>query len=339
MTTLTPLDFETITNPLGPPPAVKEALASFDASSTPPDPEWRALREALAARLHLPVEQVWAGERLLDASALAFIRPKQQTLVFTPAPTAYTDAVLAAAGEVIEYPAQREGRSGWSWGEADALRGLRTAYAIVGRPSDPFGACLGLSRLARVSAFARALGPSPLLLDESLAPFVDGIEDSLPLLEDHSNLVILRSLQREYGLGNLGVEYMIGPAPLIERVRAEATKGRQGPMVAVLQIAGLTCLEKDRDQALWGRMRAHEGGSILRRGLTEAGLTVVSPEEASYVLVQTSGDASATTQALLERGYRVLDCTPLGLPGHVRIAARRADLCEQLLEEVIDVVL
>lgn len=341
MHTPAPLDFETVTNPLGPPPAVKEVLASFDASSTPPDPEWRVLREALATRLHLPIEQVWAGDGLLEATARAFIRPKQRTLVFTPAPTAYVDAVLAAAGEMVEYPAQREGRGGpprWSWGDADALRGLRTAYAVLGRPSDPFGSCLGLARSAKVSAFLRALGPSPLLLDESLAPFVDGIEDSLPLLAEHSNLLVLRSLQREYGLGSLAVEYVVGPAPLIERVRAEATKGSHGPMMAVLQVAGLTSLEKDGDHARWGRMRAHEGAAILRRGLTEAGLTVASPEEASYVLLRTPGDASATTQALLERGYRVLDCTPLGLPSHIRIAARRADMCEQLLDEIIDVV-
>ena len=54
-------------NPFGPVPAVREALASFDAYNRYPDPAASALREALAQYLDVPAQDVVAGAGSLGA--------------------------------------------------------------------------------------------------------------------------------------------------------------------------------------------------------------------------------------------------------------------------------
>ena len=326
-----PLDFETITNPLGPPLAVREALASLDPAATP-DLGWRALRNALASRMGVSAEQIWAGEGLLHCLLRAFVRPGQRALILTPSPPIYVDAVLEAGGEALEHEGRRDPRTGWGW-EATGLRGLGVACAVLGSPNDPTGAYLGPEK---VRAFARALAPAPLIVDESLLPFFEDAGDMLSLLSSHPNLVVLRSLGREYGLGSLAVEYVVGSVSLMERVGAAT--GPTGPTTVAAQVAGLVALETGERHVARGRKSAQEGGAVLRQGLTEAGLEVASPATASYVLVRTPGDASETTRALLRRDYRVLDCTPLEMPRHIRIAARRPEAVRGLLDVLIDVI-
>jgi histidinol-phosphate/aromatic aminotransferase/cobyric acid decarboxylase-like protein len=54
------------------------------------------------------------------------------------------------------------------------------------------------------------------------------------------------------------------------------------------------------------------------------------PSAAHFFLLPV-GDAAACRSALLGRGVVVRDCASFGLPGHIRIAARRPEENDQLL--------
>jgi histidinol-phosphate/aromatic aminotransferase/cobyric acid decarboxylase-like protein len=331
------IDFQTIANPLGPSEAVRRALASFD-PKTPPDPEWTALREALALRLGLDAAQVWAGEGLMEAVVRALGRPGHRAVVFTPASESYVDAVLRAGGEAVEWRAQRQ-RGVWRWDLRElhaSWKGLRATCTVLGNPNDPTGAAIGPQEVRRL---AQAVAPAPLVVDERCLPFVDGAAESLPLIADQPNVVVLRSLQRAYGLGSLAVEHVAASPETVSKVRAAMTS-KPASTTAAAQTAGLAALEDGERHLREGMTIAREGAKVLAQACQDLGLRVESSPRASYLLVRLPGrlPAAEVRAALLERGYDVMDCTPMGLPHHIRLAARMPRMCRGLAQALGEVV-
>src|SRR3954454_10739322 len=94
--------------PFGPLPA---AVAAFDGSARElnryPDAGGTRLREALAARFEVPVEQVVLGngaDELIRLAALATLDPGERAVYPWPSFQSYPTAVAAAAGEATEVP-------------------------------------------------------------------------------------------------------------------------------------------------------------------------------------------------------------------------------------------
>ena len=80
------IDFSVNSNPLGPSPAVRAALASVDPSRYPDD-DCRELRQVLAARAGVDPDRVIVGNgssELLWLIALAYLRPGDTLLALTP---------------------------------------------------------------------------------------------------------------------------------------------------------------------------------------------------------------------------------------------------------------
>ena len=66
-------------NPYGPSPRVREALANLAFPHIYPDPESRALREALSAFSGVPVQSLLAGagaDELIDLTMRLFLQPE-----------------------------------------------------------------------------------------------------------------------------------------------------------------------------------------------------------------------------------------------------------------------
>jgi histidinol-phosphate aminotransferase len=65
-----------------------------------------------------------------------------------------------------------------------------------------------------VRAFARALAPATLLVDETYAAFAG--EDCLRLAFEEPNVVVSRTFSKAWSLAGLRVGVLVGPAPMIE---------------------------------------------------------------------------------------------------------------------------
>ena len=78
-------------------------------------------------------------------------------------------------------------------------------------PNAPTGTMFGIEA---VRAFARALAPSTLLIDETYAAFAG--EDCLRLAFEEPNVVVSRTFSKAWSLAGLRVGVLVGPAPMIE---------------------------------------------------------------------------------------------------------------------------
>ncbi|MBI4329011.1 MAG: aminotransferase class I/II-fold pyridoxal phosphate-dependent enzyme, partial [Chloroflexi bacterium] len=119
---------------------------------------------------------------------------------------------------------------------------------------------------------------------------------------------------------------------IVERLRR-----LQGPrsVKAAAQIACLTALG-DAGYLAAARALVRQGKSVLHEGLHDLGVRM-GADQANFVLART-GEATAVCTTLLAQGFRVADCTPYGLPNHVRIAVRSPAQCQLLVEALGRVV-
>jgi histidinol-phosphate aminotransferase len=305
------LDFSVNTNPLGPAPGVLQAIRDADWTRYPGDDE-APLRSALARRAGLGdaagVALGNGSSELLWLVCLAVLRPGEPVAILGPTFGEYARAARATGGRVTV--------------TTDGLAPARLAF--VCNPNNPSGAYCRLEFIRELLADARRV----LVLDEAYAPFVDDRWPSQALLEAHPNLVILRSLTKDQALPGLRLGYLLA-APELARA-AEAVRPPWSVNAGALR-AGLAALTPAAEaHVVRARAVVATSRDLLTRGFSRRGFRVW-PSQANFVLVEV-GDGGAFRRSLLPRGLVVRDCASFGLPGHVRVACRRPEECQRLLD-------
>ena len=198
-------------NAYPPSPKVKEALRDFDPARLRlyPDPTFNRLRHLLARRYGCKADRVFVGngsDEVLRLAVDVFVRNAAPVGVFEPSYSLYP--VLAAIREAPLSPLPLPP-------DDDALASLRLPdprpdlFCLV-NPNAPTGTMFGLEA---VRAFARALAPSVLLLDETYAAFAG--EDCMRLAFEEPNVVVSRTFSKAWSLAGLRVGVLVGPEPLV----------------------------------------------------------------------------------------------------------------------------
>ncbi|CCH79787.1 Putative histidinol-phosphate aminotransferase; tyrosine/phenylalanine aminotransferase (hisC) [Nostocoides japonicum T1-X7] len=98
----------------------------------------------------------------------------------------------------------------------------RTKVVIVCTPNNPTGPAVTQTELR---GFVESMPEDVLIVvDEAYVEFVtnDDPVDSLPLLRDHPNVVVLRTFSKAYGLAGLRVGYAVASPPVAEALRKTA---------------------------------------------------------------------------------------------------------------------
>lgn len=326
------LDFSSNVNPLGTSPRVREAAAAAGLESYP-DRDCLALREALAGRLGVTVESLLVGNgstELIHLLARSRLQPDRRCLVFAPTFGEYEAAAVATGAEVHRVEAAAQDDFRWRLDEAVRTTAeLRPDLVFLCNPNNPTGVAL---EPEAVEQLGEAVGPEGLLvLDDAYMPFADTPWDPSPLL-GRGNVAILRSMAKAHALAGARVGYLVARPAVIENARR-----LQHPwsVNAIAQAAGLAALGDD-DHVAAARAVIREGKVSLRSGLEGLGLAVL-PSEANFLLVRVR-DAARVRGALLRRGMAVRDCSSFGLPGNLRIAVRRPEECERLVEALREVL-
>jgi L-threonine-O-3-phosphate decarboxylase len=318
------LDFSVNINPLGPPPAVVAAVRQACWTSYPDDGV-PALRRALARRDGVSEQQVVVGNgsvELLWLIAIAFLAPSEPVVVVGPTFGEYARAARIAGAVVREYRAPPERDFAIDTTAVSALaRAVQARVLFLANPNNPTGALLSASVLGELAArFPTTL----LVIDEAYRAFVDDPPDSRALLE-RENVILLRSLTKEYALPGLRLGYALAAASLARVLDAVRPPWNVNAVAAAAGLAALAESDyRERTRAVVREARAYLEAELRRRGFR------VVPSAANYLLVEV-GDGARLRAALLARGICVRDCASFGLPGFIRIGVRTRSDCARLI--------
>jgi histidinol-phosphate aminotransferase len=168
---------------------------------------------------------------------------------------------------------------------------------------------------------------SLVVLDEAYIAFTEDTWASLDLI-GWENLVILRSMTKDYALAGLRLGYAVAAESIIsvlKRVRPPWN------VSSVAQAAGVFALKADGYFEACA-MKIKEAKEFLLEELKHLGFSPL-PSQANFFLVKV-GDAARFRQALLEKGILVRDCTSFGLPSYIRLAPCTIAECQRLLAAI-----
>lgn len=309
------IDFSTNVNPYGPSPRAIRALEQLDPAPYP-DRSVNDLTTLLARSNDVDPERVLVGNgasQLIWLVAGAFLDRRHSVLVAGPTFGEYARAAEAKGAEVQEvFPTALESAHALV-DMQEAVRTVRPTLVFLCNPNNPTGAYIEESRIA---ALAHAVSPGLLVVDEAYRAFLGSSAFGPPVAD---NVLLIRSLTKEYALAGLRLGYAIGRPPLIRRL---ARHQPPWSVNAAAQAAGLAALgdEEHLRVSLEATRRAAEA---LKLDLISTGARVI-PSPLHYFLVRV-GDASAFRGRLLSKGFLVRDCSSFGLPAYIRIGARKPD--------------
>jgi histidinol-phosphate aminotransferase len=284
-----------------------------------PDPSYSPLRRALADRYGIGEERIALGNGSCDillAAGEALLEPGAEVVYAWPAFSVYPHLAAASGARGIEVPLDAEARH-----DLDAMQAeitVATRLVLICNPNNPTSTALDLEAIEEF--LERVPRHVCVVLDEAYCEFSLQIGDpyaSLALLRRHSNLVLLRTFSKVYGLAGLRAGYALCGS---SEMRAAVDQLRQPFYLnAVAQAAAVEALA--HQDAVERRVTATLAlRTTLEDGVRELGLWVAE-SDANFIWLHLpeEHDEPGLVTALRERGVLVRAGGSLGRPGALRV--------------------
>ena len=204
-------------NPYPPSPACAAVLKGFDLEKLRkyPDPNFSALREALAKLNGTVPENVFVGngsDEILALAAKAFVENDEAIGSLDPSYSLYKtlaairDVKWVGDGEDM----RRETKDETS--HVSRLASSNVSLFLWTNPNAPTGE---LAEPETIAAFARKF-PGVVLVDEAYADFARTNCMKLATARANRNVLVMRTFSKSYSLAGLRVGYCVGPKDLID---------------------------------------------------------------------------------------------------------------------------
>jgi histidinol-phosphate aminotransferase len=308
------LDFSVNSNPFGATPAVRAALAAVPPEPYPDRDCW-ALRRALGEHLHVPPAQIVVGNgaaELLWLTAFAFLQAGDSVLVVAPTFGEYARNARLMGACVTEWRATAEDNfTVHSAAIAAQLAILQPRLVHLCNPNNPTGQVVPV---ADIQAWATAFPDTLFVIDEAYFAFVPDFNSALTL--KLPNVLVIRSMTKEYALAGVRLGYAVGAAPLIHAL----TQVRiPWSVSAYAQAAGGAAINDHATYTyVWDALRAES--LTFRTALVQRGYQLY-PSQTHYFLMDVA-NGTAWRNAVLPQRILVRLCESFHLPHCVRVATR-----------------
>lgn len=227
--------------PYPPSPRVLETLRGFsgEALRLYPDPISTKLRQTAARTYGVRPEQVLVGNGSDDCLTVlfrTFLNPGERVACPSPTYGLYSTLTTLQGGALVQVP---YARSVSDWALPDALAGARAKLTFVANPNNPSATRAPVAQLRELARRVDGV----LVIDEAYVDFATVEQPGASMLghlDDHPNLVVLRTFSKSYSLAGARLGLLFAAAPLV----AEMVKVKDSYNVnAISQALGVAALE------------------------------------------------------------------------------------------------
>ena len=306
-------------NPLGPAPAVQQALeASLQRIAVYPDPSGRALLARLAARHDVSDDQLILGngsEDLLAVLARAVLRPGDQVVTLYPSFPLHEDYARLMGAEVTRIGLTPQGSI-----DVDALvQAVSQPVRLVlfANPMNPAGVWLSPQDLDRV---LDAVHPEAVVcLDEAYHEYAEGegyASGTGRLVTHRGPLMILRTFSKAWGLAGLRVGYGLTNSAELKRGLDLARTPFNVNLMA--QVAAETALAHPQSVAEAVALVQRERPR-LQAAIEALGLRVL-PSRANFLFFEAPRPSVELAEALLDQGVIIKPWKQAGYENWLRVS-------------------
>ncbi len=306
-------------NPLGPDPAVRQALEqALQHVAAYPDPSGRALLAKLAARHGIAVDRLVLGngsEDLLAILARALLRPGDKIVTLYPSFPLHEDYARLMGAEVIRIGLTPQGLI-----DVEALAhavAQPVRLVLFANPMNPAGVWLSPEELGRV---LDAVHPGAVTcIDEAYHEYAEGeaYASAEARLETHRGpLLILRTFSKAWGLAGLRIGYAMTNSPELKRgLDLARTPFNVGLMAQAAAGAALDHPQSVAEAAALVRRERPR----LKAAMEALGLRVL-PSKGNFLFFDAGRPATALAEALLDKGVIIKPWKQPGYESWLRVS-------------------
>jgi threonine-phosphate decarboxylase len=335
------IDFSANINPLGPSPDIYKALANnLDSIVNYPDPDCTELKAVLAGYLGIDSDLLLMGNGAAELIyQLVRVTGRKKALIPVPTFSEYALSVLSQGGEVVEVALEEE--HGFSFPAEKIIKLIpEVDLLFICSPNNPTGRLVDkkiIEHILEVSAACDVM----VLVDEAFMDFVPQrtLYSMMPSAGRISNLAVLYSLTKFFGIPGLRLGALAAPKELIKRMDAAKDPWNVNVLAQIAGVAGL----KDLNHMESTKTLVNKEKIFLFEGLQNIPGLQPLPGAANFILVNVSQSglkSAELTDLLGQRGILVRDCHGFrGLAGrYIRLAVKRRHENEILLAAIKDIL-
>lgn len=317
-------------NTMGPSPlALKAIEEGLKGVYLYPDGQCTELRKKLAHTYNFDEEKIIFGNgsfELINLVAQGFINPGDESIIPIPTFGWYKVVTLAMDGIPVEIPLKNHAID---LNEVKERINDRTKIIWLCNPNNPTGTIFGREALIN---FLDSIPKNILVvLDEAYYEFVtrEDYPQTASLVDEYSNIIVLRTFSKVYGLAALRIGYGIANKKLI----GELNKIRLPINVnGLAQAAAIASLEdhNHRDACVSNN---NEGKEFFYKEFDEIGLEYI-PTETNFVMVNVYEDSTEISNEILRKGIAVRAGIEYNMPTWLRITIGKPKENQLLIEEL-----
>lgn len=303
-------------NRLGSSDLAKEAVKNFvEELSFYPDFDVTRLRERLSKDLKVKGEQLIFGNgsfELLSLIAKAFISKGEESII--PEITfGWYESVTLQMGGKIEWIPLKEHKIDLD--EIKSTINQNTRVIWICNPNNPIGTFINEATLKN---FLKDVPKDVIVvLDEAYYEFADdsSYPDSIKLLEDYKNIIILRTFSKVYGLASLRLGYGIADSEFISYLY-KVKEPINVNMVA--QVAALASLD---DQEFKNKVLDNNKKSkqLYYDELDKLNLEYIKTQ-GNFIMINTKLNGDLVTEEFLKRGIVIRSGVEFKMSEWIRIS-------------------
>ena len=299
-------------NPYPPPAAVVDAVAAAcRGGNLYCDHRATAVREALADRLGLAVDQVTVGAgsvALLYQFATAYVDPGDEVVTPWISFEAYPISVQTMGGTLVRVPLTA--------GHAFDLDGVaaavtaRTKLVFLATPNNPTGTAVSTAAVARL--VERVPTDVVVVVDEAYREFADPalgdpVTDLLPRFD---NVAVARTFSKAYGLASLRVGYLMAHPEITSAIDKCLIPFNVNGLAQAAALAALSDDAVTEAQANIDAIKAERGRVVAALA---AGGWEIPDAQANFVWIHLGDRTDEVCIALEQRGVVVRPFSGVGV--------------------------
>lgn len=319
-------------NPFGPAVSLAEIAQSIDVDRYP-DPDSKALKKRLAETYNLTSDHILCGngsDELMQILALAFLDKSSNIITADLTFSEYEFVATLMGAKTIKVPVKDN-----SYDLDGLLSAITTDSKLIfiANPNNPTGTLLSHDEL---ESFIKQVPKEVLIvLDEAYIEYATQADTprSTELLNRYSNVVVLRTFSKLYGLAGCRIGYAMANPKLIQilnRVKQPFNVNALAAEAAYQALEAKDFIKRSLEGNKAGKER-------LCTYLSQKGLNF-QPTEANFIYVDLKRDAKTFCQKSLEKGLILRPLSSFGRPEAIRITIGTNDELD-FLESIMEALL
>jgi histidinol-phosphate aminotransferase len=318
-------------NPLGCSPKVKEAIINaLDELGIYPDGNATLLKEALSANLQVNVDEVLpssGSDEMIDIIAKAYINKDDEVIMADITFPRYIQTTEMMGGTPVMVPLKE-----FTFDLDGILSKItnKTKIIWICNPNNPTGTMITEKEF--IDFLDKVPSNVLVISDEAYREYVtrdDYPHNTINLLKKYSNLLVMRTFSKAYGLAGIRVAYTVGHRDIIEtlnRVRGPFNVNTLAQVAAIEALADEEFLRKSYEINL-------EGKNYIYNEFDKLGF-YYPPSETNHIFVNVGKNGQEVFTEMQKRGVII---RPMG-GDFIRVSIGTMDENRLFIKELKEVL-